>query len=478
MKQSNIVRLNAWIFGIVGVTFFIVFAAIGYVASYFTSEPNTFLHHADDIIQSLCVVINAWILSRLFNTLVWKHYERRRGHSAPKILIDIVKLLIIVGAVLLILVVIYQKPVLSIITAGSVITAGLAFSIKELVLDVCSSFILDIERPFKIGDWIELGGKTEGQVVDSGWRRTKIFTHEKKIVYIPNGHLVKEIITNYSQPEPFYCRTLEITIGHNVPVDRATRILYAATLSVPELHERGCHVFAIAATEKGIVYTIRYLIKDHGVWRPTQHAVIEAVTEHLHASGLRISEDVGQYALKRAKQDWEKISPLSVSSILKKVDILAALSDEILQHLAENVKEVSFKKGENVVTQGEDGSSMFIIFEGVSEVVISIENEQQEISERIVALLGHNRYFGDRAFLLGEKRVATVRARSSLVVFELTKDLFKPVLQKDPNLVQKLSEIIIARDQELSDVVTDQQLKDRKNAVTSLMTSIKEFFSI
>ena len=471
-------RVKSWIFGIVGIAFFIAFAAVGYMASSFTSDPDTMLHKADDIIQSLCVVMDAWILNRLFSKLVWQNYEIHRGRSAPKILIDIVKLLIILGAIITITVVIYQKPVLSIITAGSVITAGLAFSIKELVLDVCSSFILDIERPFKVGDWVELGEKVEGQIVDSGWRRTKIMTHERKIIYIPNGYLVKEIITNLSQPETHYCRILEITLSHNVPIDRATRILQAAASSVPDLYEHGCHVYALSATEKGIVYAMRYLVPDHEVWHSTQHALLKATTEHLHASGLRISEDMGQYALKKAKQDWEKISPLSVSSILKKVDILAALQDEILQHLAENVKEVSFKKGENIVTQGEDGSSMFIIFEGVSEVVISIENEQQEISERIVALLGHNRYFGDRAFLLGEKRVATVRARSSLVVFELTKDLFKPILQKDPNLVQKLSEIIVARDQELSDVVTDQQLKDRKNAVTSLMTSIKEFFSI
>jgi small-conductance mechanosensitive channel len=53
-----------------------------------------------------------------------------------------------------------------------------------------------------VDDFIELEGGTMGQVVDIGWRVTKIQTPAGNVVIIPNGKLVDSIVTNYQSPTP------------------------------------------------------------------------------------------------------------------------------------------------------------------------------------------------------------------------------------------------------------------------------------
>ena len=328
--------------GIGGLILILGFAILGLTVDLFTANPNSIFYQTENIIKSLCVIIDAWLLNKLLKLLIWNNYQEKHGHAAPKLFIDIVKLIIVIGAVLFIIVDIYHKPALSLFTAGSVITAGLTFSLKELVLDAFASFVLDFERPFKTGDWIEVGKETEGKVIDSGWRQTRILTHENKVIYVPNGHLIKNEIVNLSQPQPHYWRTLEISLDHGVPIDRAQRIIYGAVSTVSELHNHGCRVYAREADEKGIIYSIRYCVKDHEYWRETQHLVLKTAIEHLHTHGLRISESMGEYAWVRGGQELQEINPLSITHILKSLKILSPLNKQDLKDLEKHAQKLAF----------------------------------------------------------------------------------------------------------------------------------------
>lgn len=86
-----------------------------------------------------------------------------------------------------------------------VFTVGLA--IQPLILDAFSGLMLSVERPFMIGDWIELGfpGSSEpvnGRVVDANWRSVSLITRDGNQVTIPNHVITTKHLTNYSRPNP------------------------------------------------------------------------------------------------------------------------------------------------------------------------------------------------------------------------------------------------------------------------------------
>lgn len=86
-----------------------------------------------------------------------------------------------------------------------VFTIGLA--IQPLILDAFSGLMLSIERPFFIGDWLELGlpGSTEpvtGRVVDANWRSVRLLSRDGNQVTVPNHVITSKHLINFSRPSP------------------------------------------------------------------------------------------------------------------------------------------------------------------------------------------------------------------------------------------------------------------------------------
>ena len=78
---------------------------------------------------------------------------------------------------------------------------GLAFAIaaKDTVANLYGSIALIIDRPFKVGDWIQVGSEVDGDVEEIGLRSTKVRTWPKTVISIPNAVLANEKINNWSR---------------------------------------------------------------------------------------------------------------------------------------------------------------------------------------------------------------------------------------------------------------------------------------
>ncbi|GAB4271520.1 MAG: mechanosensitive ion channel family protein [Opitutales bacterium] len=88
--------------------------------------------------------------------------------------------------------------------AGLITTLGLggaafAFAAKDTIANLYGSVALALDRPFKVGDWIAVGGKVDGTVESIGLRSTRVRTFPKTLLTIPNNYLANEIINNWSR---------------------------------------------------------------------------------------------------------------------------------------------------------------------------------------------------------------------------------------------------------------------------------------
>jgi small-conductance mechanosensitive channel len=111
----------------------------------------------------------------------------------------------------------------------SLIGAGVAFALQQVILSFAAWFLIIIKRPYKIGDRIYIKGKDIlGDVEDI----TMLFTVLKEVapndtvtgknVIIPNSTVFLEPITNYTYDVP--------NIWLSVPID----ITYESDLTVAE----------------------------------------------------------------------------------------------------------------------------------------------------------------------------------------------------------------------------------------------------
>ena len=432
-------------------------------------------------------IVISWVAIRFLRVVVWRPYEAKHKRPAPKSLVDLGNVGVILVAAAYVTTAVFGLPVWSILTAGGLVGAGVAVALQKPILDFFSGVMLDLEKPYKIGDWLELPSDATGKggivarVVAKNWRTTTFEDPFLVYIVVPNSILAEKGFLNFTRPEPHYMDSIIISLDHELPIDRGERILRAAALSVPEVAEYpdNCDAYSIITNSGGVDYCLRYVINEMANFRKIRHKVQCAVTSQLQEYNLRISETIGVYGLTRFGP-LIKEPELTFTDAAQKVDLFQALSAEELAVLAGKIKPQVFKKGQPIVKEGASGDSNVIIGEGMADVYKKTTSKGKSTRQHL-AFLGAGAFFGDMALLLGEKRSATVAGETDMIIFEISKAAITPILKGRPQIAQVLSEIVADR-QLSTQTIMVKHAKDlaKKKADLSkkLLGGIKSFFGI
>lgn len=77
-------------------------------------------------------------------------------------------MLLISIAVGIIMVQIYEVPTSGVLTTSGLFIAIIGFALRSLISDLFTGIALGIERPFSVGDWIQVPDGTVGRVKEPG----------------------------------------------------------------------------------------------------------------------------------------------------------------------------------------------------------------------------------------------------------------------------------------------------------------------
>ena len=87
---------------------------------------------------------------------------------------------------------------LGILASLAVFSLIIGLAVQQTLGNIVNSFLLAIDRPFEVGDRIEVEG-TWGSVVSVGILSTKVLDRDERLVVIPNNTLVQSKITNHAR---------------------------------------------------------------------------------------------------------------------------------------------------------------------------------------------------------------------------------------------------------------------------------------
>jgi len=116
------------------------------------------------------------------------------------------------------------------IAGAGVAGIALGFAAKDTLSNVLAGVLLIIDRPFEVGDRIEVwsapaNSATWGDVLSVGLRATKIRTTDNIVIIIPNNEIMLRDIINYTSGSKEIRVRIPIGIAYDANVNKAKEII-------------------------------------------------------------------------------------------------------------------------------------------------------------------------------------------------------------------------------------------------------------
>ena len=152
---------------------------------------DSIINKLPDILVSLVVLIVFWTISKLVHSAILKILNKHTKSNIPKIIASIVKkIIIVIGFVT-------SLGTLGIDVSGIIAGLGitgvaLSLALKDILSNFVSGILIFIHEPFKVGDSIEVEGKS-GKVKGVNLRYVTIESEGKDIL-VPNSISTSKIV--------------------------------------------------------------------------------------------------------------------------------------------------------------------------------------------------------------------------------------------------------------------------------------------
>ena len=358
------------------------------------------------------------------------------GSAVPQLLVQLTAAVVYSVAFAAIAGVVFHQDLSVLLAASGVFGLVFGMAIRELILDTFTGLALNLDRPIRIGDDIQLhraGDATiEGRVLEISWRTARILDRNGNVVVVANSRLAGYTITNFSMPQPHARTVLTLTLDHAVPPDRGLRILTAAALD----GQQG-HVLPDAPPPRTLVgaitpHGVEYMVECFPTFPArlvARSAVLLACHRHLAQAGIQpawpkqTQADAGSGLQPRP-------DPARLAALLGATGPFQDLAPEDLVWIVETAALRSLPAAGTLVQAGEAAAAMFLVVEGLLSAQAALHHAGQPPPPM---LLGPGVLIGAHATLSGDTYRRTIRARTDALLCEIDLRALSRLLDRRPD---------------------------------------------
>jgi len=416
-----------------------------------------------------------FFLVRLLDGLVRMRYEKKgRPFPLPRVLHGFFLIVVYIAAALAILREFLGFNITPLLAGSAILTAVLGLALQGVLGNVFSGMSLHYTKSFSRGDWVKVG-ETEGQVVDTNWRETRLRDRASNIVCIPNTVVASQTIVNYSLPDKPSAVVLPLKVDFLAPPAVVVDLLLEAAKEAPNVLANPAPTsYILNYDEFGVTYVLKFWISDFGrrpditgevgrlVWHKLRRQGVEIPfpLESKVKSVLRVlrsSEDlIAEISTEKEKnfQDFARSVFLQVGEGEKAGQPL--LSDPEIRELASRAERRRFGAGEVLFRQGDPGEVCYLVAAGRVKGEIAYEENGKAYTTEFT--VGPGGLVGEMSLFTGMPRTATVVVAEEAELLETRAGAFAALLARNPQLADAVAEVVSGRNR--ANLETLRKVKD------------------
>tara|TARA_B100000959_G_scaffold269692_1_gene315740 strand:+ start:350 stop:1666 length:1317 start_codon:yes stop_codon:yes gene_type:complete len=186
-----------------------------------------------------------------------------------------------------------ELEITGILASLAVFSLIIGMALQHTIGNILNSFLLAIDRPFDVGDRIEVDG-IEGKVVSSGILSTKILTWSEELIIIPNNTLVSSTIRNMARgggdgiPKRINL-LVDISVSYDEDSPHVKQVLLSVADKCPyTLDKPNPRVLLISLGEYSMDFRIYAWIADYSDEWPARDWILQKVCDVFEEEGIVI----------------------------------------------------------------------------------------------------------------------------------------------------------------------------------------------
>ncbi len=368
--------------------------------------------------------------------------RRNRDFPIPDLILDIVRLLLVLGIAFGVFKFKLGFNIGPLLASTALLTAVIGFALQGVLGNLMAGMSLHIARSVMPGDWISIG-ETEGKVMKTNWRETRIRTTGGFMMIVPNATISESIIHNISRPNPMRRHVINVGASYSDNPDTVISALVAAAEEVSEVAANPPpEAWVTEYQDFGINYVCRFWSKEYHrrvevegnvnrmVWYKFKRAGIEIpfpMSDQLLNDFMAVVYN--QRSLDPTDKFLEKITTELFGSDLVTKLVLddegePLLNRNDLEAIAPLVKRHLYTSGERLFQQGAEGDTCSILVSG--KLAGSVVGEDG--SEVASFELEPGTVVGEMSLILGVPRSAGIVVSEPSVMLEIGPEAFRALL--------------------------------------------------
>ena len=180
-----------------------------------------------------------------------------------------------------------------IIASLGITSLAVALALQPTLENFFSGVQLVIDKPIRVGDFIELESGDQGFVEKIGWRSTWVKMLPNNMIVIPNSQLSKSRIINYFYPEKELSVPVEVGVHYGSDLEKVEQVTLDVARQILKSHQWGVDdydTFVVFHTfdQSSINFTVMLRAKEYFNRFWVKSAFIKALHKRYAEEGIVI----------------------------------------------------------------------------------------------------------------------------------------------------------------------------------------------
>lgn len=184
----------------------------------------------------------------------------------------------------------FDVNITAMVTTLGIGSLAVALAAQNTLEDTINGFMIMLDRPYRIGDRIELLDlDTWGDVVDIGLRSTRIRTRDNRMVVVPNSQIGKSLVVNYAYPNDQYRLEIHIGIAYGSDIEMAREVMVNAVRDVEGvLSDRPVEALFLEFGDSALIFRVRWWLESYVDTRRMFDRVNSALYKALQKENIQL----------------------------------------------------------------------------------------------------------------------------------------------------------------------------------------------